>query len=270
MLDRRARHRRCRAADRARRCRRDGGGRHRVADQPHRAGGLRGLPRRCRPAYNDTPTKASRPYDKDRDGFVMGEGAGVVVLEELRARQARAARRSTPKSIGYGLSGDAYHITAPARGWRRRIPLHECGAQARRALSPAEIDYINAHGTSTHGRRRSSSARSSASSAMRLAGFRCRRPSRRSAICSVPPAPSRRSSAFSRSAIGSCRRRSTLDNPSVETAIDLVPHTATQARHERGADEFLRLWRNQCARWYFAGRRTESGLFSHQFCHIEL
>jgi len=97
--------------------------------------------------YNDTPEKASRPWDQGRDGFVMGDGSGIVVLEEMEHAKKRGAKIYA-ELIGYGMSGDAYHITAPAEdgnGAKRAMRA----ALKRAKLNPDDIDYINAHGTST-------------------------------------------------------------------------------------------------------------------------
>ena len=98
-------------------------------------------------AFNDEPPRASRPWDKDRDGFVIGEGAGIVVLEELEHARARGAKIYA-EVVGYGLSGDAYHITAPAEDGSGGFRAMR-NALADAELTPGDIDYINAHGTST-------------------------------------------------------------------------------------------------------------------------
>jgi 3-oxoacyl-[acyl-carrier-protein] synthase II len=174
--------------------------------------------------FNDTPQKASRPYDKDRDGFVMGAGAGVVMLEEYEHAKARGAKIYAEVK-GYGLSGDAYHITAPAEdgngGFRAmRMALKRAG------LSAADVDYINAHGTSTPlgdeielraveklfgnaaGKLAMSSTKSSIGHLLGAAG----------AVEAI----------FSVLAIrdGVAPPTLNLDNPSVETEIDLVPNHA--------------------------------------------
>jgi 3-oxoacyl-[acyl-carrier-protein] synthase II len=182
--------------------------------------------------FNDTPEKASRPYDRDRDGFVMGEGAGAVMLEEFEHAKARGAKIYA-EVTGYGLSGDAHHITAPAEdgdGGYRAMKM----ALKRADLSPSDIDYVNAHGTSTPlgdeielraverlfgnatGKMSMSSTKSSIGHLLGAAG----------AVEAV----------FSILAIRDQIVPPTLnlDNPSVETEIDLVPHAAKE-RHVKTA-----------------------------------
>jgi len=174
-------------------------------------------------AFNDTPERASRPYDKDRDGFVMGEGAGVVMLEEYEHAKARGAKIYGEIS-GYGLSGDAFHITAPAEDGNGGFRAMEM-ALKRSGLSPSDIDYVNAHGTSTMadpielravetllgnaaGKVSMSSTKSSIGHLLGAAGaveaIFCLLAMRDQV---VPPTIN-------------------LDNPDVETKLDLVPHTA--------------------------------------------
>jgi 3-oxoacyl-[acyl-carrier-protein] synthase II len=96
---------------------------------------------------NDEPERASRPFDKDRDGFVVGEGAGIVILEELGVAQARGARIYA-EIVGYGLSGDAYHLTSQPEDGNGAIRSMRM-ALRKAGIAPSQIDYINAHGTST-------------------------------------------------------------------------------------------------------------------------
>jgi 3-oxoacyl-[acyl-carrier-protein] synthase II len=178
--------------------------------------------------FNDTPARASRPYDRDRDGFVMGEGSGVVVLEEMERARGRGARIYA-ELIGYGLSGDAYHITAPAEDGDGAL---RCMAAAirRAGISAAEIDYINAHGTSTP-----LGDQIELSAVHRLVGNAAGRiamSSTKSSIGHLLGASGAVEAIFSILAIrdGMAPPTLNLDNPSVETAIDLVPLRAKARR----------------------------------------
>ncbi len=182
--------------------------------------------------YADDPTKASRPYDADRDGFVMGEGAGIVVLEEYEHAVARGAK-IYGEYLGYGMSGDAYHITAPAEdgdGARRSMEM----ALKRAGLTPADIDYVNAHGTSTMADTIELGA------VERLMGDHASKvtmSSTKSATGHLLGAAGAIEAIFSILAIRDQVAPPTinLDNPAVETKIDLAPN----AKVERKIDTVL-------------------------------
>lgn len=171
---------------------------------------------------NDTPEKASRPYDRDRDGFVMGEGAGVVVLEELEHAKARGAKIYA-EVTGYGLTGDAHHITAPAEDGDGAFRCMSA-ALKRAKLTAADIDYINAHGTSTMADTIELGA------VERLVGNAASKvsmSSTKSSIGHLLGAAGAAEAIFSILAIRDNIAPATinLDNPERETAIDLVPNT---------------------------------------------
>ena len=177
-------------------------------------------------AFNDQPARASRPYDKDRDGFVMGEGGGAVILEELEHAKARGAKIYA-EVIGYGLSGDAYHITAPTPDGDGAF---RCMSMAikRAGIAPKDIDYINAHGTSTP-----LGDEIELGAVQRLvgdAGKRISMSSTKSCIGHLLGAAGAVEAIFSILAIRDRIAPPTinLDNPSVETDVDLVPHKARQ------------------------------------------
>lgn len=179
-------------------------------------------------SFNDTPEKASRPYDKDRDGFVMGEGAGVVVLEELEHALARGAKIYA-EIVGYGMSGDAYHITSPSEDGDGAYRCMQA-ALNRAGLRASDVDYINAHGTSTQ-----VGDEIELRAVERLLANAPQRPamsSTKSATGHLLGAAGAIEAIFSILAIRDQVAPPTinLDHPSVETEIDLVPHKAKQRK----------------------------------------
>ncbi|MBU2083547.1 MAG: beta-ketoacyl-ACP synthase II [Alphaproteobacteria bacterium] len=178
--------------------------------------------------FNDTPEKASRPYDKDRDGFVMGDGAAVLVLEEYEHAKARGAKIYAEVS-GYGLTGDAYHITAPAEGAEGGYRAMKM-ALKNSGIDPTEVDYINAHGTSTP-----KGDEGEAGAVERAYGDHAKNlsmSSTKSAIGHLLGAAGAIETAFCALAIRDQIMPPTLnlDNPSFETPIDLIPHKAKKGR----------------------------------------
>jgi 3-oxoacyl-[acyl-carrier-protein] synthase II len=178
--------------------------------------------------FNDAPTKASRPYDRDRDGFVMGEGAGVVVLEEYEHAKARGAKIYA-EVIGYGLTGDAYHITSPAPDGDGAFRCMSAAVK-RAGIQASDLDYINAHGTSTP-----MGDELELKAVERLLGEHASKASMsstKSSIGHLLGAAGSVEAIFSILAIrdGVLPPTLNLDNPSVDTAIDLVPHEAKRKR----------------------------------------
>ena len=176
--------------------------------------------------FNDEPQRASRPYDQDRDGFVMGEGAGIVVLEELEHARKRGAKMYG-EVIGYGLSGDAFHITAPAESGDGALRCMKAAIK-RAGIEPADIDYINAHGTSTP-----MGDEIELAAVERLFGNASGKlvmSSTKSATGHLLGAAGAVETIFSLLAMRDSIAPPTLnlDNPSVETVIDLVPHKARE------------------------------------------
>ena len=174
-------------------------------------------------SYNDTPTRASRPYDKNRDGFVMGEGSGVVVLEEYEHAKARGAKIYA-ELVGYGLSGDAFHITAPAQDGDGAFRCMSAAIK-RAGITPGDIDYINAHGTSTMA---DTIELGAVERVLGNAAGKISMSSTKSCIGHLLGAAGAVEAIFSILAIrdGVAPPTINLDDPSVETPIDLVPHKA--------------------------------------------
>jgi 3-oxoacyl-[acyl-carrier-protein] synthase II len=180
--------------------------------------------------FNDTPQKASRPYDKDRDGFVMGEGAGMLMLEELEHAKARGAK-IYGEVVGYGMSGDAYHITAPAEDGDGGFRAMRAALKDAR-LDPADIDYINAHGTSTP-----VGDEIELGAVQRLLGQAAGKTtmsSTKSAIGHLLGAAGAVEAVFSLLAIRDQVAPPTinLENPSIETPLDLAPNQAKPMKIE--------------------------------------
>src|SRR5262245_3715883 len=178
-------------------------------------------------AFNDRPTKASRPWDRDRDGFVIGEGAGIVVLEALEHAKARGARVYA-EVVGYGLSGDAFHITAPSEdgdGAYRSMRM----ALKRAGIGPSDVQYVNAHGTSTMGDEIELAAveRLFGNTAGKLAMS-----STKSAVGHLLGAAGAVEAIYSVLAIRDNVAPPTLnlDHPSLDTPVNLVPHKAQRRR----------------------------------------
>ncbi|MEM1087342.1 MAG: beta-ketoacyl-ACP synthase II [Pseudomonadota bacterium] len=182
--------------------------------------------------FNDEPTKASRPYDQDRDGFVMGEGAAVLILEEYEHAKARGAKIYA-EIAGYGLTGDAYHITAPAEGSEggyRAMKMAMGHAERHLGVQLSDIDYVNAHGTSTP-----KGDEGEVGAVERLFGDHAKNlslSSTKSAVGHLLGGAGAIETAFCALAIRDQVMPPTLnlDNPSVETDIDLIPHTAKRGQ----------------------------------------
>jgi 3-oxoacyl-[acyl-carrier-protein] synthase II len=172
-------------------------------------------------SFNDTPTRASRPYDRDRDGFVMGEGAGVLVLEEYEHAKQRGAKIYA-EVVGYGMSGDAFHITAPSPDGEGAFRCMSAAIK-RAGISPGDIDYINAHGTSTMA---DGIELAAVERVVGNAGAKISMSSTKSSIGHLLGAAGAVEAIFSILAIRDQIAPPTinLDNPAVETPIDLVPH----------------------------------------------